>query len=156
MAVFLPLPDRRLTDFRIYLLSMTGSAVVLALGLFWMSRYVPRVPDLALAVGLMPFVGLGYVHALQQHQHYVNYSLLQQQVLQDMVSQAPRLAPGSVVIVADRTGWLDDIFMFSAGAELPSAVRYLYAEQSVDAIYCRLARRTLRTRPAASGVMDLT
>lgn len=136
MAAFLPVAAHRRNDFRIYLLSMTGSAVVVALLLFWISRAARRFRATVFLTLAVPFVALGFTHALQNHQTYVNYSLEQQQVLQDTVAQAPRLAPHSFVVLLDYTGILDREYVFLYGSYVDSALKYLYTDPSLDAGYC--------------------
>jgi hypothetical protein len=138
MAVFLPLPTRRLQDFRIYLLSMLGSASGLMLALFLLTRRLPRAGNAVMLGVTVPFVALGYTFAMQQHQRYVNYSLAEQQILQQLVAQAPRLRPRSVVILADRTGFVEDQYMFFYGLYLGAGVQYLYGDQSLEAATCPL------------------
>lgn len=146
MAIYLPVATHRLQDFRIYLLSTLGSAFVLALALFWISRRMPRYRAGVLLGLALPFVGLGFVCALQQHQYYVNYSLVQQQVLQDTLAQAPRLKPSSFVVYVDRSGCIEDEYVFHYGYYLGTALKYLYADQSIDAGYCLLGQgEVLRT-----------
>jgi len=139
MAVFLTLPTHRRQDFRIYFLSMAGSAVVLSLVLFGISRVARRFRD-AVFVGLaLPFVALGYTFALQDHQYFVNYSLVEQQILQDLIAQAPRLTPDSYVVFMDHTQAIDDDYVFSYGLYLDAAVNYVYGDQTIGTGYCPLA-----------------
>ncbi|HEX5069124.1 MAG TPA: hypothetical protein VFV78_02825 [Vicinamibacterales bacterium] len=138
MAAFLALPTHRRQDFRIYFLSMGGSAVALALVLFWISRAARRFRDVAFLTLAVPFIGLGYTFALQNHQYFVNYSLIQQQVLQDTLAQAPRLAPRSFVVFLDTTGVIDDEYVFYYGIYLGTSIKYLYGDPSLDAGYCSL------------------
>jgi len=136
MAVFLPLPSHRFQDFRTYFLSMLGSALALALVMWWLTRRLPVHRDVAFLALSMPFVGLGLTFSLHQHQYYVNYSLAQQQVLQETVAVAPQLAPGSVVVFIDRTGLIHDPYMFLYGFHLREALQYLYRDPTLDAGYC--------------------
>jgi hypothetical protein len=145
MAVFLALPTHRRQDFRIYFLSMSGSALVLALLLFSISRAVRSFRSVVFLMLAVPFVGLGYTHALQNHQTYVNYSLEQQQVLQDVVAEAPRLTRNSFVIFLDETGAIDKEYLFYYGFYLGTGLKYVYGDPSIDAGYCPL------TSPGALG-----
>jgi hypothetical protein len=77
--------------------------VVLSLVLFGISRVARRVRDAVFVVLALPFVALGYTFALQDHQYFVNYSLVEQQILQDLIAQAPRLTPDSYVVFLDHT-----------------------------------------------------
>jgi hypothetical protein len=136
MAAFLPVASHRRQEFRIYLLSMAGSAVVVALVLFWISRAVRRYRDATLVTLAVPFVALGSTYALQNHQSYVNFSLEQQQVLQDTVAQAPQLATHSFVVLLDYTGAVDKEYVFLYGSYLDSALKFVYTDPSLDAGYC--------------------
>jgi hypothetical protein len=139
MAVFLAIPSHRRQDFRTYFLSMAGSAVVLALLLFWITRGAGRFRDAVFLTLAMPFVGLGYSYALQGHQYFVNASLVQQQILQDMVAAAPRLTPGSFVVFLDHTRAIEEEYVFSYGLYLDAAVNYTYADLSIGTGICPLA-----------------
>jgi hypothetical protein len=138
MAAFLPAASHRRQEFRIYFLSMLGSAVVLALLLFWISRAARQLREAVFLILALPFVGLGYTYALHNHQYYVNYSLEQQQLLQDAVAQAPRLTANTFVVFLDHTGTLDRDYVFFYGVYLDSGLKYVYADPSIDAGYCPL------------------
>lgn len=138
MAVFLTIPTHRRQDFRIYLLSMAGSAVVLSLLLFGISRLVRRLRDALFLMLAVPFVALGYTFALQDHQFFVNNSLLQQQILQDMVNGAPRLTKDSFVVFLDHTQAVEREYVFSYGLYLDAAVNYVYGDQTIRTGYCPL------------------
>jgi len=120
---------------------------VLALVLFGMSRSVRRFREAVLLTLATPFVALGYTYALHNHQYFVNYSLEQQQVLQDVVAEAPRLTAKSFVVFLDHTGVIDQPYVFYFGVYLPAGLKYLYGDQSLDAGYCPL------TSPGALGTI---
>jgi hypothetical protein len=82
---------------------------------------------------------LGYTFALQDHQYFVNNSLVEQQLLQDMVAQAPRLMPNSFVVFLDHTKTIEAEYVFSYGLYLDAAVNYVYADQSIGSGFCPLA-----------------
>lgn len=139
MAMFLAIPTHRRQDFRIYFMSMAGSALALSLVLFWISRAARGFQNAAFLVLTVPFVALGYTFALQDHQYFVNYSLIQQQLLQDLAAAAPRLTPGSYVIFLDRNESFEDEYVFDYGSYLDAAVDYLYDNRQIGAKICPLA-----------------
>jgi len=154
MAAFLAAPSHRRQEFRIYFLSMLGSAAALAFLLFWISRAARRFRDAAFLTLAIPFVGLGYTYALQNHQYYVNYSLEQQQLLQDAVAAAPQFIPHTVVVFLDHAGTIDKEYVFFYGVYLDSGLKYAYTDPSIDAGYCPMtspgAFRTTCTFEASS------
>ncbi len=136
MATYLPLPNYRFEDFRIYLLAMLGSAIVLALLLYFISRLIKRYHETVFLILALPFIALGLLSALAQQQRYVNYSLEQQNILQKMVAQAPQLSPNTSVIIIDPAGVLKKAYVFYYGLFLQSAISYLYNDSTIQAYYC--------------------
>lgn len=136
MATYLPLPNYRFEDFRIYLLAMIGSAIVLVLLLYFISRLIKRYREVLFLILALPFIGLGLLSALTQQQRYVNYSLTQQNVLQKMVAQAPQLAPNTSVVIIDPAGILKRAYVFYYGSLLQPTVSYLYSDPTIQVFYC--------------------
>jgi hypothetical protein len=145
MAIFLPLPSHRRDNFRIFFVSMAGSALVLSLLLFWISRIGRRFRDAVFLALAVPFVGLGYTYALQDHQFFANYSLVQQQHLQDLLAQAPGLSPGSFVVFRDHARAFVDPYVFYYGYYFDAAAKQLYGDPSISVIVCPLASDLLQT-----------
>lgn len=136
LSTFLPLPYYRFNTFRIYLLAMLGAALTLAGLLYLLSRLTRRYANVTFLILAMLFAGLGYLHALSQHQYYVNASLQQQSILQQIVSQAPRVQPGTAFVVLDQGKRLDPVYVFYKGSLLANALRYLYQDVTLDAGHC--------------------
>lgn len=136
IATYLPLPNYRFEDFRIYLLAMFGSAVVLALLLYLISRLVGHYRETIFLVFALPFIGLGLLSALTQQQRYVNYSLEQQNILQQTVAQAPQLKPNTAIVLIDPAGTLKKAYVFYYGALLQPTLRYVYSDNALEAYYC--------------------
>lgn len=136
VAAYLPFPSHRLQDFRVYFLAMLGPALFLSLGLYLISRLFPRFRDIIFAVFTLPFIGLAFLSAFQQQQYYVNFSLEQQSILQQTVEQAPQVKPDTIILMIDRTGILDQGYVFSYGVYLSSMMHYLYEDESIKSNYC--------------------
>ncbi len=136
MATYLPLPNYRFEDFRIYLLAMLGSAIVLALLLFFLSCLVRRYRETIFLVLALPFIGIGLLSALTQQQRYVNYSLEQQNILQQTVAQAPQLKPNTAIVIIDPVGKLKKAYVFYYGSLLQPTISYLYSDPTIQAYYC--------------------
>jgi hypothetical protein len=84
----------------------------------------------------VPFVGLALVNALHQHQHYVNLGLVNQSMLQDILMQAPQLAPDTFILVVDDTMPFESVFAFTYGLDFDFALQHLYNDYSLDAKSC--------------------
>ncbi|MCA0458022.1 MAG: hypothetical protein LCI00_28910 [Chloroflexi bacterium] len=138
MAVYLPLPTYRLQEFRIYYLATLGSALALASGLYLISRVFKRYRELAFLILALPFVWLVVLRALEMHQRYVNFSLVQQSLLQQTVEQAPQIARDTVVVVVDESAdqKIDNENVFAFMTIYPLALHYLYDDWNFDAQYC--------------------
>ncbi len=137
MATYLPVPTHRFQDFRIYFLSMLGSALVLTLSLYLISRVIPRYSNLLFTLFTLPFIGLAMLNAFQQQQYFVNFSLEQQSILQQIVEQAPQVKPNTTILIMDRTGILDQDYVFYYGVYLPSMLHYLYQDKTLKSNYCK-------------------
>ncbi|MEP6987460.1 MAG: hypothetical protein ABI970_17785, partial [Chloroflexota bacterium] len=88
-------------------------------------------------VGLaLPFIGLGFLSAFQQHQYYVNASLDQQSILQQIGQQAPQLKPDTNIVLLDRAGTLSKTYVFYKGTYLEASLRYLYKDKTLIAGNC--------------------
>jgi len=113
--------------------------------LFWISRIGRRFRDAVFLALAVPFVGLGYTYALQDHQFFANYSLVQQQHLQDLLAQAPGLSPGSFVVFRDHARAFVDPYVFYYGYYFDAAAKQLYGDPSISVIVCPLASDLLQT-----------
>ena len=79
------------------------------------------------------------VHALAQHEGYFEYSQRQQQIMANIISQAPHLEPGTTVLLVDRTPTA--AFKAWSMCSLVSAclewtLRYIYGDGTLRARYC--------------------
>lgn len=136
IAIYLPFPLYRNEDFRIYFLGMLGSAFVLTLGLYLLSRLARRYGDVLFLILMIPFWGLALLSAFAQHRYYVNYSLVQQTALQQIARQAPQFKPDTQLVVIDPVGEMNSTYIFFHGYSLQPAVRYLYHDPTLKALYC--------------------
>lgn len=138
MAVYLPIPTYRFQEFRIYYLATLGSAIVLTLGLYFISCILGRYRKIGFLLLALPFVGLTLLNAFEMHQRYVNFSLEQQNILQQTVAQAPQIKPDTFILILDNTTdkRLNNENMFLYGTILPTALYYVYDNRNMDAQYC--------------------
>jgi hypothetical protein len=138
MAVYLPLPSYRFLDFRIYYLATFGSAASLGLGLYFISRIMPRYRETIFLLLTLPFIGLAFLNAFEMHQRYVNLSLVEQNLLQQTVTQAPQIKPETFILVIDNSTFkeLYDVDIFAHNTVLPMALRYVYSNRNIDGQYC--------------------
>jgi hypothetical protein len=136
MAIYLPVPTHRFQEFRIYLVGILGSALVLMLILYFISQFGKRYRNsLFLILGVL-FVCLALLNAFQQHQYYVNFSLQQQNVLQQTVNQAPQVAPNTAFVLIDNGDLLGSEYVLFYGAYWEAMLRYLYNTQEIRGYYC--------------------
>ncbi len=138
MAVYLPLPTYRFQEFRIYYLATLGSAVALGLGLYFISRLFARYQEITFLLLALPFVGFALLNAFQMHQKYVNFSLIQQSLLQQIVRQAPQIKPETFILIVDNTTYrgIYNPNIFAYNTVFPMAVHYIYKDRAIDAQYC--------------------
>ncbi|MCA0457744.1 MAG: hypothetical protein LCI00_27510 [Chloroflexi bacterium] len=136
VATFIPIPSRQLQNFRIYLVAMLGSAWVLALTLYFLSRFARRYRDVLFIVLALPFIGLALLNAMQQQQMYVNYSLQQQNILQQVIAQAPQITPDTVMVIDDNAGLMNNENVFYYGTYWSTLIRYLYKNPTMRVFYC--------------------
>lgn len=136
LSAYLVVPELRFQEFRTYILAMLGSALFLTITLYLISRLFKRYQSALFVVLALPFVGLALVNAFAQHHYYDKFSLIQQNVLQKIVTQAPELEPGTVILLADRAGLMTRENVFYLGSYLPIALRYLYNDPNLLAFYC--------------------
>ncbi len=136
MATYLPIPSHRIQDFRIYFLAMLGSATVLSLGLYLLSLTSRRFSKILFAIFVLPFIGLALLNALQQQQYFVNFSLQQQSILQQTIAQAPQVKPHTAILYIDKTGILDQEYVFYYGIYLNPLMKFVYGDATIDADYC--------------------
>ncbi len=144
MAVYLPIASYRFQEFRIYYLATFGSAVVLALSLYFISHLSRRYRERVFLLLALPFVGLALLNAFEMHRRYVNFSLEQQSLLQQTAMQAPQIKPDTVIIVIDNKlhNHIDNENVFVFGTILPMTLRYLYSNHAIDAQYCPAEDKT--------------
>jgi hypothetical protein len=136
MATYLPIANHRLQDFRTYFLAMFGSALVLGLLLYLVSRILSRHWEKILILLSLPFITLGLVNAFYLHQYYVNNSLIQQSILQQIVKQAPELQPDILILINDKTDLLNQEYVFYFGVYTEMVLRYLYQDPTLQVVVC--------------------
>jgi hypothetical protein len=137
-AVYLPTVWRN-SSWRVFLYSSIGAALAVSVACFLFARLLGQWQRIVF-VGVTSFlIGIATVHALAQHQGYFEYSQRQQQILANIISQAPHLAPGTTVLLVDRTptaafkAWSMCTVVSNC---LEWALRYIYRDPTLRAMYC--------------------
>ncbi len=136
VSLYVVVPDLRFTDFRAYYVAAFGSALVATLILYLISGLF-RSYRQSIFLGLsLLFVALALLSALQLQQHYVNLSLEQQAILQDIVEQAPQIKSDTFIVVTDPVTLINREYVFYFGAELRAALAHLYDNPMLAVQYC--------------------
>ncbi len=136
VATYLPIPSHRFQDFRIYLLSIFGSAFLLTLILYLLSRLFKRYRETVFVLFTLPFIALALLNAFHEQQYYADYSLIQQRILQQVVAQAPKIKPGTPVVILDSAGAFKDDYILFHGVYWQTILRYIYNDANMVGIYC--------------------
>jgi hypothetical protein len=137
-AVYLPTAWRN-SSWRVFLYSSIGAALAVSVACFLFARLLGHWQRIVF-IGVTSFlIGIATVHALAQHQGYFEDSQRQQQILANIISQAPHLEPGTTVLLVDRTPFA--AFKAWSMCSLVSvclewALRYIYADDTLRARYC--------------------
>jgi len=137
-AVYLPTYWRN-SNWRVFLYSSIGAALAVSVACFLFARLFGHRQRIVFIAVTSFLIGIAAVHALTQHQGYVEYSLRQQQILANIISQAPHLEPGTTVLLVDRTP--TEAFKAWSMCSLVSAclewtLRYIYGDGTLRARYC--------------------
>jgi hypothetical protein len=137
-AMYLP-TEWRNSSWRVFLYSSIGAALAVGVACFLFARLFGQWQRLVF-VGLTSALILSAtVHALIQHRGYFEYSQRQQQILADIISEAPRLKPETTVLLIDRTptaafkAWSMCTVVSNC---LEWALRYIYDDHTLRAMYC--------------------
>lgn len=135
---FLPTVWRN-SNWRVFLYSSIGAALAVGVACFLFARLFGQWQRMVFVGLTSSLIGIATVHALTQHQGYFEYSQRQQQILANIISQAPRFEPGTTVLLVDRTptvalkAWSMCTVVSNC---LEWALRYVYADPTLRAVYC--------------------
>ena len=137
-ALFLPTSWRN-TNYRVFLFSSIGAA--LAVGIVcWLSARVFNEWRRGVFVGFTSLlIGIATFHALVQHDGYFADSQRQQRILAGIITQAPRVAPGTTVLVLDRTpteAYTAWSMCWFVSVCLEAGLQYLYEDPGLHGTYC--------------------
>lgn len=126
-ALYLPTPLRNETE-RVFILASAGSAlfVVGLCGLLSRALPWPKAQPAVLAALASALIGLGAIKALAQHEHYIEYSRIEQRLLAGILEIAPRVVPHACIILLDPP---QDYHLFAGGAHVGDALGYLYDDR---------------------------
>jgi hypothetical protein len=137
-ATYLP-TEWRNSNWRVFLYSSIGAALAVGVACFLFARLFGKWQHMVF-IGLTSLlVGIATVQALAQHQGYFEYSQRQQQILANIIDQAPQFEPGTTVLLVDRPptaafkAWSMCTLVSSC---LEWALRYMYDDQTIRAEYC--------------------
>jgi len=144
LAIYLPIPSHATQDIRIYLLAKLGSTVVLVISLYWLSSLAPKFKEIIFLMLFLPFWAIALQYAFAQHQYYVNFSLIVQNSLQQIVAQAPEFNVKSNIILIDQEEQFSNEYLLHFGYYFDIVLRYLYSEPAITAYYCIPGQMTAR------------
>jgi hypothetical protein len=137
-GMYLP-TEWRNSSWRVFLYSSIGAALAVSATCFLFARLFGQWQRLVFVGLTSALIGIATVHALAQHRGYFEYSERQLQILADILREAPRLTPGTTVLLIDRT----PTTVFKAWSMctvvsncLEWALRYIYDDHTLHAMYC--------------------
>ncbi len=137
-AVYLPTVWRN-SSWRVFLYSSIGAALAVGVACVLFVRVFGQWQRIVFVALTSFLIGIATVHALAQHQGYFEYSQRQQQILANIISQAPHFEPGTTVLLVDRTptaafkAWSMCSLVSNC---LEWALRYIYGDHTLRARYC--------------------
>jgi hypothetical protein len=138
------LPTRWMaTNWRVFFLSSLAAAIVVAVLCVLMAAAAGRWRRLAL-VGLgVPLVALGATAALVQHRGYAEMAQGQKRILTGIVQAAPRLQPGTALLLIDVPPYPGIRHWGPCGLItecLELSLRYVYGRMDLEALFCAFGR----------------
>jgi len=137
-ATYLPTVWRN-SSWRVFLYSSIGAALAVGVACFLFARLFGQWQRMVFVGLTSSLIGIATVQALAQHQGYFEYSQRQQQILANIISQAPQFEPGTTVLLVDRTptaafkAWSMCTVVTNC---LEWALRYIYGDYTLRAMYC--------------------
>ncbi len=137
-AMYLPTGWRN-SSYRVFLYASIGAALAVGVACFLFARLFGQWQRIIFVGLTSSLIGIATVHALAQHQGYFEYSQRQQQILANMISEAPHFEPGTTVLLVDRTPTAAFKAWSMCGIVsncLEWALRYIYGDHTLRAMYC--------------------
>lgn len=145
-VLYLPTGWRN-TNWRVFLYSSIGAALALAIVSLVFARLFGKWQRVVFVSLTAILIAIATHHALAQHQGYFEYSQRQQQILANIIRQAPRFEAGTTVLLVDRTptaalkAWS---MCIAVSPCLEGALRYIYGDHTLHAMYCAPGYRPRR------------
>jgi hypothetical protein len=137
-ATYLPTVWRN-SNWRVFLYSSIGAALAVGVACFLFARLFGQWQRFVFVGLTSALIGIATVHALAQHRGYFEASQRQQQILSSILGEAPRLKPGTTVLLIDRTptAAFKAFSMCTVVSNcLEWALRYVYGDSTLRAMYC--------------------
>ena len=137
----------RNTNWRVFLYSSIGAALTLAIVCFVVARVFGKWQRVVFVSLTAVLIAIATHHALVQHQGYFDYSQRQQQILANIIREAPHFEPGTTVLLVDHTptavlrAWS---MCIAVSPCLEGALRYIYGDHTLRAMYCAPGYRPRR------------
>lgn len=136
---YLPTPARN-DDFRVFIISRTGAAIAVIAAIFLLSTFIPRFQKLFFVGISILLVGLASIRFLDLTRVMMERSLNQQRVAREIVSQAPKLASNTIILLIDdpaQTNGQDVFIGLSTNSTM--SLRVVYGDPSLAAFLCHSA-----------------
>jgi hypothetical protein len=133
-VIYIITPQRQLT-WRVFYFSSIGGAICFASLAYLVARRFQawRAVFIAVMCGLLAVAG---VHALDQHQRYVDLADHQQRLLRGVAHVAPKVDEAATLVVVDETGTYRDNWSLGVSYLLEMTLRYVYDDYDMKAVIC--------------------
>lgn len=157
-VLYMLTPYRQLT-WRVYYYSHLGGALCVTI-LIWGVAHLAKAQRYRLFSVLMgAMLSLAAVRALESHRLFVDMSNNEQELLRDVVHEAPRLrSADSVLVVVDETRRFWSNWSLGASYLLENALRVVYDDYTIQAVLCSFdpASQQFRTLPELYETCTIT
>jgi len=145
-ALYLPTAWRH-SNWRVFLFSSIGAALAVGIVCYLFARFFNEWRQAVFVGAASLLIAIATFNALVQHDGYFQDSQRQQRILAAVIRQAPRVAPGTTVLLLDRTpteahtAWS---MCFFVSACLEAGLQYLYHDSGLHVTYCAPGYRPRR------------
>ena len=137
-ALYLPTAWRN-TNWRVFLFSSIGAALAVGIGCSLFGRLFKEWRQGVFVGSASLLIAIATFNALVQHDGFYHDSQRQQRILSAIIREAPRIAPGTTVLLLDRTpteAYAAWSMCFFISACLEAGLQYLYHDPGLHVTYC--------------------
>jgi len=137
-ALYLPTAWRN-TNWRVFLFSSIGAALAVGIMCCLFARFFNEWRQGVFVGSASLLITIATFNALVQHDGYYQDSQRQQRILAAIIREAPRIAPGTTVLLLDRTpteAYAAWSMCFFVSACLEAGLQYLYHDPGLHVTYC--------------------